>query len=571
MSVALKTSPVKRCSSPSGGVRRRSGFTLVEMLISVALVLLMMTLFAQVFQMAGNSISKQRGLAENDQRSRMLQTMIKADLDNRSFVTVMPFAPGETLTEAYKRDGYFYISDNNTANGIDDVLQFTVQLKNGADPYYGKALTFPATDSSSPPNPDFTAYPFGVFQNQPDFDDSQAVPNNTGSSMLAEVSYFVRNGNLYRRQLLIRQPAAVAGAATQPDTSNGSDSPTNPPKNLFSLTTAPGYPYLLGYTMSSGKPYATSFWNDFDYSAYYSGATGCAAFSGRTSMQNDGTSYGALANPQLRFGHDSTSGLPKEFLTYSGTPTGFIGRYTLEECSNSAFQYPQSTALNPMAFAFPGTTGTYDLGNDGVVTGLKGGLRRGEDLLIANVHAFDIQILDEAAGQFVNPTASNSSDYSVTNQLNTAYGPYGTSGTTNAVFDTWHPKIDWNADTVWDSPPFFPQKNIPGGASSTATFWTPNKTYSIGDKVFPSTTLKIAPYFYQLVQTTTGANSGLSNNTTDPTWPLKAGAKVMDNGILIWQAVDNRKPLKAFKIEIRFLDVSTQQMRQMTMIHSLVD
>ncbi|MDB5342511.1 MAG: hypothetical protein JWP89_888 [Schlesneria sp.] len=570
MGIALKTSPATRRSSSIGGAKGRVGFTLVEMLISVALVLLMMTLFAQVFQMAGNSISKQRGLAENDQRSRMLQTMIKSDLDNRSFISVMPFAPGETLTEAYKRDGYFYISDNNTANGIDDVLQFTVQLKSGADQYYGKALSFPATDSASPPNLDFSTNPFTMYPNQPDVDDSQVIPNNTGSSMLAEVSYFVRNGNLYRRQLLIRQPPAIPGTTTQPDTGTGNLSPASPPVNLFStaMTNLPAYPQLLG-TMVAGKPYATSFWNDFDYSAYYSGATTCAAFSGRTSLQNDGTSFGSLGNPQLRFGHDSSSGLPKEFLTYSGTPTGFVGRYTLEECSNSAFQYPQSASLNPMAFAFPGTAGSYDVGNDGVVSGFKGGLRRGEDLLISNVHAFDIQILDEAAGQFVNLTAPNTTDYSLTNQINTAYGPFGNTGT-NAVFDTWHPKIDWNTDTIWDSPPFFPQKNIPGSASSTATTWTANKTYSIGDRVFPTTTLRIAPYFYQCVQTTTGANSGSSATTPEPTWPLKGGLKVGDNQ-LIWQAVDNRKPLKAVKIEIRFLDVSTQQMRQMTMIHSLVD
>ena len=40
---------------------------------------------------------------------------------------------------------------------------------------------------------------------------------------------------------------------------------------------------------------------------------------------------------------------------------------------------------------------------------------------------------------------------------------------------------------------------------------------------------------------------------------------------IVWQAVDNRKPLRAIKIEVRFVDPSTQQMRQLTLIQSLVD
>jgi len=42
---------------------RVAGFTLVEMLVAVALVLLMMSIFAQIFQMATGSLSQQRGIA----------------------------------------------------------------------------------------------------------------------------------------------------------------------------------------------------------------------------------------------------------------------------------------------------------------------------------------------------------------------------------------------------------------------------------------------------------------------------------------------------------------------------
>ncbi|MFM8723508.1 MAG: prepilin-type N-terminal cleavage/methylation domain-containing protein, partial [Planctomycetaceae bacterium] len=40
----------------SAGWQQRTGFTLVEMLVSVALVLLMMSLFASIFSMASGSV-----------------------------------------------------------------------------------------------------------------------------------------------------------------------------------------------------------------------------------------------------------------------------------------------------------------------------------------------------------------------------------------------------------------------------------------------------------------------------------------------------------------------------------
>src|SRR5436305_3616112 len=109
---------------------RRRGFTLVEMLISVALVMLMMVMFAQIFQFASSSVGKMRGIAENDQRSRTLQTVIKADLDKRTYRWVYPFAanenPGAATSNIANRQGYLYISENNPFNPLDDVLQFTV-------------------------------------------------------------------------------------------------------------------------------------------------------------------------------------------------------------------------------------------------------------------------------------------------------------------------------------------------------------------------------------------------------------------------------------------------------------
>ena len=109
----------------------RQGFTLVEMLVSVALVLLMMSIFAGIFQMASNSMSAQRGISENDQRARSIQTILKADLEKRTFRTVIPYSPNENLSSPIRfnnREGYFYISVNDPADVTDDVIQFTVDM-----------------------------------------------------------------------------------------------------------------------------------------------------------------------------------------------------------------------------------------------------------------------------------------------------------------------------------------------------------------------------------------------------------------------------------------------------------
>ena len=152
-----------RMRGPRAGRSGRTGFTLVEMLVSVTLVLLMMTLFAEIFQMATGSISTQRGIAELDQRSRTCFTVMRGDLDKRTFWNVVPYGidpvtnDPETTVEGVpsrleespisfgNRHGYFYISENDTGNDTDDVLQLTVsslvKRKDADDtPYFGKAL-----------------------------------------------------------------------------------------------------------------------------------------------------------------------------------------------------------------------------------------------------------------------------------------------------------------------------------------------------------------------------------------------------------------------------------------------
>lgn len=565
-------------------VMRRCGFTLVEMMISVALVLLMMTLFAQIFQMAGASVSKQRGIMENDQRSRTLQTVIKGDLDKRTFRKVFPFASNEDISqvdaELSKRRGYFYYSENDPNNPLDDVLQFTIQssivIRNGDEtPYFGRGLQLTSFSHA----------------NQPDADDAQLVPNNTAQSTLAEICYFVRNGNLYRRQLLIREPLSIAGSSEQPLDSNGN--------NFFDPTlTGMNAPVVL---YPSGVSTASTFWGDFDMSArltYNGGGTVTGAgFLGQSALSNNGSATSIqLGHPKLRFGFqpDAPSGVapaseigqPKEYTATS--PDEFFGRYTLEECSHSSFTYPQAAGGNPMKKSTVVT-----LNSDKVVTAYAGGTRRGEDLLLSNVHSFDVQIWDSAASAFVNIDGTGAIDYAMTRNkhLNPAsgssviYGPR-TTAANNRVFDTWHPHVTVNG-TADVPPPFRPRLFRPAyqtdnGSDTTTTKpgWQARTAYNIGDIIFPAAAElpNGAPFYYRCIDASRPVNAkgkgkGLlvGRSGDGPiSWPRIAGLTVEDNSI-VWQAVDNRVPLKAVKLEIRFMDGSTQQMRQLTLIQSLVD
>ena len=127
-----------------------SGFTLVEMLISVTLVLLMMTLFASILSVATESVGTQQVISENDQKGRSLSTVIRNDFGSRTMRYPHAFYPGEesATSPTFKtedRDGYVYISTNAPESYLDDKIQFTVHVnrlqnvESNVD-YFGRAI-----------------------------------------------------------------------------------------------------------------------------------------------------------------------------------------------------------------------------------------------------------------------------------------------------------------------------------------------------------------------------------------------------------------------------------------------
>ncbi|HEY3969227.1 MAG TPA: type II secretion system protein [Planctomycetaceae bacterium] len=448
----------------------RSGFTLVEMLVAVGLVVLMMTLFATIFQIATGAMQTQKGLAENDQRVRLVMNRLRNDLNGikndpndpgrpyRTFRNVIPFGANEPSSVANfnptDRLGYLYISENNPDDDTDDVLGLTVQYPSTAsDQFFGQAAVVLPDQSPGasygtggispgtgyPPNGS-TTVPIAAspgsgqsyWPNQPDFDDILGVPNKTGNSPVAEVSYFLRKGTLYRRVLLVRDPNGITPAPKD-------GTPTDTSGNILSLGI---------YTGGS-----RDFWNDFDYSAAYDSLDNVAQplrFHG-TGIPTDSLAYNAsgsqnpfaLGNPAYRFGFDastaqvkngagvfvtvpsSTYGQPREYVTTTAGATNFIGRFTHAETSDLNFGYPGSITTIPGATPSSPMTSTTRLNYDPISgrTGPPGSLfsgpRSGEDILMTNVLKFDVKVFDPAA----------------TTGPDNAYGVAGVDDDNNGTFD----------------------------------------------------------------------------------------------------------------------------------------
>jgi hypothetical protein len=471
------------------------------MLVATLLISLLMLMFAEVFTLASGSLAKQRGVAENDQRARMVTTLLRSDVERRTFRSVLPFLPGEpvpmpadadfALRDYAARRGYFYVSENDPDSDADDVLQMTIEIGANDAPLYG-----------------VSAFNFGAGErNQPVWDDGD-FNNGATSATQAEVVWFLRNGNLYRRMLVLRQPL-VTTAPLQPQPAGG-------PPDFFNPASATPYP--------AGRV----FWRDFDYSAHHNAGVGYAWFHGADWLTNDGApalpaAADDLGWPRFRFGHNHADGQPREFLNAVSPGSAWIGRFVHEETSHAAFVYPQSAAGNPMDRATLLTLGT-----DAIVTAFSAGPRRGEDLVLSNVLAFDVKVWDEALAAFVDVGHGiPGGDYRQTAATNRhlatvlTYGPTDAPAT-NRVFDTWHPTYDHNGDNAADHPPFRAARPGPDGQPGVA-----------------------------------GADDDGNGTTDDPTelgWPGSDDVVV---------------PLSAVQIVVRYLDTTSGQIRQTTNVISL--
>src|SRR5580704_6335624 len=94
----------RRCRRGQARRSSRTGFTLIEIMVVLALTLVMMTMFATIFSMTGTFVTKQKAMGENDQSARILTTVLKTDLQGRTMRFLAPFHPNmSALSDDSKR------------------------------------------------------------------------------------------------------------------------------------------------------------------------------------------------------------------------------------------------------------------------------------------------------------------------------------------------------------------------------------------------------------------------------------------------------------------------------------
>ena len=160
--------------------RPRRGVTLVEMLVVVALVVLMMVILVQIFQAALGAMAVSRTTQELDVVLRAIDSMIRSDLAGSTARMTPPNDPA-------RKSGYFEYIENAPADiqgeDTDDILAFTTKAPEGQ--------VFTGRQWLGPPA-------------------NQAIQPITITSQVAEIIYFVRNNNLYRRVLLVAPERAAS-------------------------------------------------------------------------------------------------------------------------------------------------------------------------------------------------------------------------------------------------------------------------------------------------------------------------------------------------------------------------
>jgi prepilin-type N-terminal cleavage/methylation domain-containing protein len=187
---------------------KRAGFTLVEMLVAVALILFILGLFALLMQSAMQGVRDAKGINAVDQKLRNAVTLIKADLRQVYLANAgTRFTPGELFT---RRDriptaGYFSIYENSRAlpqgmdefgNPIsldyDDVLAMTVARRgdSASEMFFGRANAYGTTANVGGTNVEIGTYLDNLWNSPASRFD---VPGNLMvSSRFAEVVYFLR-------------------------------------------------------------------------------------------------------------------------------------------------------------------------------------------------------------------------------------------------------------------------------------------------------------------------------------------------------------------------------------------
>jgi prepilin-type N-terminal cleavage/methylation domain-containing protein len=139
--------PAIAICNPHSAIRNSRGFTLIEMLVAVAVTMIMMLAVVQVFQILGNSLDKGRAIIEMSGQLRNVSHRLQQDLDGITCRTTAwtPVDAGDGYLE------YFESGDVDSSNvatmwgdcpsgvgtNLGDILMFTARSK--GRPFVGRS------------------------------------------------------------------------------------------------------------------------------------------------------------------------------------------------------------------------------------------------------------------------------------------------------------------------------------------------------------------------------------------------------------------------------------------------
>jgi prepilin-type N-terminal cleavage/methylation domain-containing protein len=381
----------------------RSGFTLVEMIVGVALVLLVMVVLTQAFVSGTQAFRVLKGIGDLEERLRTANIILRADLQANHFEGNRKLSDTGFFNNGPPVQGFFRIFQGHKstvyydADGLpwpfatDHVLHFSVIRKGdrlqdyfvadvSQDPYSYTGPNATNPTAQWPSNP--SGYQYGWANFAPPVPPARYQASTSYTSQVAEVAYFLRaNGStangtklyaLCRRQLLAIPSQTMA-------------------QQLSSQT---GYmtPSTHLYNQDPNAPGSAGAYREISCKANPSGSS--IYFN---SPQD-------LTVPERRFN------------MYPGSPT--VSQYGGVPMRTDGLQDGTYSVLGD-ATTIPGTA------NDVFLTAPFAG----SDVLLQDVISFDVQVMYRIGGvNFVDLPAST------TNPL---WAGSGVPGSFGYVFDTW--------------------------------------------------------------------------------------------------------------------------------------
>ena len=319
---------------------RSAGYTLVEVLIATTLALMLMAAVAQMFAQLGTSVNNSRATLETADRLRACQLRLQMDLEGLT-VTMLP--PRRVENE----EGYFeYIEGgapgsancpspapiNSITGSSDSSYNVTTSGSSqvaGTVGETGDILMFTTRNSNRP----FS----GMYQG-----------NTTIQSETAEIAWFMRGHNLYRRVLLV----------------------------------------VPGLSLGGG---ASGFYASNDISVHLSGGTTGSLVA---------NTLGDLTRRECRFAHNpNPAAFP--YLCYWGA----LGLPTLRDSIDPGTVPSPQGASGPADYWNPSKPFSFLTNADPVTGALSNNCTRTDDLILTNVIGFDVKVWDPGTGGYVDSGA----------------------------------------------------------------------------------------------------------------------------------------------------------------------